>query len=350
MALHCLTGADLSRSNLNLREALSAVASTIYGTYEYVSLISKVVQGETLWITAVDEADQLAGVLPLIQRQTRFGVIANSLPFFGSHGGPNVIGGSAHVELAILREYKNYCTSIENIAASTIIEPLKGFVNDSEIVKSVLGSPTDSRISLITDLQQLSDPVQFMGNLPDPRPRNIRKALRLGIEVSHGNEVARLEALHGIHIENTARINGLIKPTIFFELLSQELPLDYWTVFTGELNGEVIAALLLLKYGLTVEYFIPAVATEHMSTQGLSLVIFEAMKEMHKQGFEKWNWGGTWATQTGVYDFKRKWSTTENAYKYYSTIHDPRLVKAPFSELLLDAPYFYWYPVSLGKK
>ena len=73
-------------------------------------------------------------------------------------------------------------------------------------------------------------------------------------------------------------------------------------------------------FNKTVEYFTPADFIRHRRTQALALVIYEAMKDAMKKGYKNWNWGGTWLSQDGVYDFKKRWGTTEHPYFYYTQI------------------------------
>ena len=140
----------------------------------------------------------------------------------------------------------------------------------------------------------------------DPRPRNIRKALKEGIAVSCGNERTRLEFMHRIHLQNMNAIGGLTKSWDFFEQVALSMLQETWTVYSGELNEEPVAALLIFYFNGTVEYFTPVIRPEFRHTQALALVIYEAMKDaVQKKACKLWNWGGTWLSQGGVYDFKK---------------------------------------------
>ncbi len=45
----------------------------------------------------------------------------------------------------------------------------------------------------------------------DPRPRNIRRAVKEGIQVTSGNEKVSVEFLFKVHVENMQAIGGLSK-------------------------------------------------------------------------------------------------------------------------------------------
>ena len=156
----------------------------------------------------------------------------------------------------------------------------------------------------------------------DPRPRNIRRALKEGVQVSSGNEKVSVEFLYKIHVENMQAIGGLSKSWDFFEKLLSDMPRDLWSVYVGAKDDQPIAALLVFYFNGTVEYFTPVIMSEHRKTQALALVIFEAMKDaVSKKGCKNWNWGGTWLSQGGVYDFKKRWGTSDYPYYYLSLIH-----------------------------
>ena len=98
---------------------------------------------------------------------------------------------------------------------------------------------------------------------------------------------------------------------------------NQWAIFTAFLGDKPIAALLVFYFNKTVEYFTPVIDESYRSTQSLALVIYEAMRDSIFNGFSNWNWGGTWLTQGGVYDFKKRWGTTEYRYYYFTRVfHD----------------------------
>ena len=59
--------------------------------------------------------------------------------------------------------------------------------------------------------------------------------------------------------------------------------------------------------------------------QPLALIIYKAMQDSIHNGFKYWNWGGTWKSQTGVYNFKRKWGSQNSDYKYYIKVYSNKV-------------------------
>ena len=108
-------------------------------------------------------------------------------------------------------------------------------------------------------------------------------------------------------------------------------------------NSATVAALLLFYHNKTVEYFTPVIKKQYRSTQALSYIIYSAMIEAREKGFLNWNWGGTWSSQSGVYDFKKKWGTKDNHYYYYIKISNKELLKSTIE--ILENEYYGFYTI-----
>lgn len=70
------------------------------------------------------------------------------------------------------------------------------------------------------------------------------------------------------------------------------------------------------------------------------------MQDAIKNGYKNWNWGGTWATQDGVYRFKKRWGTEDLNYYYYTKLnYDVKQL----SKIELNNSYEYFYTVPFGE-
>ena len=122
------------------------------------------------------------------------------------------------------------------------------------------------------------------------------------------------------------------------------MPEDTWSIHLATMEGQPIAALLLFYFNKTVEYFTPVILAEHRGTQALALVIFEAMKDAMLRGYDNWNWGGTWLSQGGVYDFKKRWGTSEHTYYYFTQVFNQDVLSLSKAVLVKDYLGFYVVP------
>jgi len=317
--------------------------SLVYTSLEFINLISAHLGAESFWIVAQKD-NEILGVLPFLESKAgKFGAVFNSLPYYGSNGG--VIQTRRNIEVKkilikkffVLAQKKNACS------ATIVTNPL---LKDNHVYKEVLNDYVlDERIGQITHLPENPDD-ELIKIFDDPRPRNIRRAQKEGIKVSSGNERSSVEFLYKVHVENMQAIGGLNKSWDFFEKLLSDMPSNMWSVYIGSKDGEPVSALLLFYFNGTVEYFTPVIKSEHRNTQALSLVIFEAMQDAANKKFKNWNWGGTWLSQTGVYDFKKKWGTSDYPYYYYTKLFNERVRFSSKGALLKDYPGFFVLPFS----
>ena len=82
----------------------------------------------------------------------------------------------------------------------------------------------------------------------------------------------------------------------------------------------------------------------------MSAILKTAMEDAGKQGYKRWNWGGTWASQTGVYRFKRKWGAVDKRYDYYIQLNDESMLSWSQEKILKSFPGFYVLPFSALKE
>jgi hypothetical protein len=318
--------------------------SLVYSCPRFIDLIASHLDASPGWILAKN-GTELLGALPFVQSQDgALGTVFNSLPYYGSNGGVVQHVQDDEIKRSLIECFFDFAQSQNSCSATLITNPL---VMDHEVYENCLdGFIRDERIGQITHLPDNSDD-ELIEIFDDPRPRNIRRALKEGIQVSSGNEKSSVEFLYEIHVENIKAIGGLSKSWDFFEKLLSDMPRDLWSVYVGTRNDQPIAALLVFFFNGTAEYFTPVLISEHRNTQALALVIYDAMKDaVSRKGCKNWNWGGTWLSQRGVYDFKKRWGTSEYPYYYYTKLFHEGVRSSSKEALLANYPGFYVLPFS----
>ena len=144
----------------------------------------------------------------------------------------------------------------------------------------------------------------------------VRKAMKMVSSVDIDNDA--FDFLRRVHRENMRVLGGIAKPDAFFDLVPKHFDAGAdFDFFVAEVGGERSAALLVFYFNEAAEYYTPVVRAEARTTQALSLLIHRAMTNAVERGCRKWNWGGTWSTQHGVYQFKSRWGTQDRPYTYY---------------------------------
>jgi len=281
---------------------------------------------------------EVVGALPLMAVDGRYGTVWNSLPYFGSHGGVLALNGDAAAVL-----YEAYAALLETseVVAATVIGNPWAPLDEERLAFDL----SDERIGQATDLGSLSEspPDRFWAAIDSSARRNVRKAQASGVTVRTDSEaVGFLADCHG---QNISAVGGKPKNRRFFDLLRRHFtPGKDYNIYVAEAENVTVAALLLFYYNRTVEYFVPATAAGFRSLQPMAFIVATAMADAVRIGYRRWNWGGTWLNQEGVYRFKRKWNATERPYRYYTRVIDRSLLSLRREELATAYEDFYVLP------
>jgi hypothetical protein len=316
---------------------LGCPEAMLYHSPKYRRLLVELLECRPLGAAVLD-GDELVGIAAVMESDGPQGRILNSLPFYGSHGGLLARTDAARRTLA---EWYRDLVAGDGIAAATMVEnPLA----PGSSVDGVAGDYADERIGQLTPLTvDKAEPDALMASLHSKTRNMVRKGESSGVAV--GTDARQLQVLAQIHGENMRAMSASPKPDRFFELVPRVFEEGReWQCWVGRKDGEVIAALLVFHFNGTTEYFTPAVREEHRSSQALSLVVFEAMRDAARRGMRWWNWGGTWRSQESVYRFKSRWGTVDMPYRYRTVVRNRELLSLSPAELLADYPYFYVVP------
>lgn len=303
---------------------------------KYKNFLEELLECESSYYIVVDDNEILA-VYPMMLKKGKLGIVYNSLPFYGSHGG---ILSTSHNATNMLIKKINEISTLNDTASNMYVSNL--FENNSN--KDFIYNIEDSRIGQIT-------PIEFNENIEENlmesfhyKTRNmIRKAQKSDIRVHIDNNA--FDFLEIIHKENMESIGGKPKSSKFFELIKKyfESNLDY-DIYVANKDGIYISAMLVFYYNNVVEYFTPVVKVEYRSFQPLSLLIFQAMVDNSNKKFKWWNWGGTWLSQDGVYRFKSRFGAIDKEYKYFIKVNNQDIYNSTKEELLSEYENFYTIP------
>ena len=317
--------------------------SLIYSSPRFMNLISSQIDADYGWLIA-KEQDQILGILPYMKKDGALGSVYNSLAYYGSNGGVTQVIEDDGIKIKLINAFYDLAIA-DNAATATIISnPL---LQDYSLYhNNTTYDYLDERIGQVTHFQNCDDADALINLFQEPRPRNIRKAIKEGVSVERCNSLKAIKFLHETHLNNMQTIGGLPKNKLFFEAIPETMEDTDWAIYIGEIDNKPIAALLVFYFNKTVEYFTPAIVEEYRNTQALSLVIYSTMQDALKNGFENWNWGGTWLSQKGVFDFKRKWGTTDYPYFYYTRVFNQDVIRQNKDFLLNEYSGFFVTPFS----
>jgi hypothetical protein len=306
---------------------------------EYRELLRRFLGCRDRYLVALT-GEKIVGALPLFVRENpRFGKVYNSLPFYGGNGA--IIGDDMEIRNTLLDSYHALLDE-DGVASGTLIT--SPFEKDDSLYRSMLPpSFTDYRIGQVTELPSVPSGLMEMFH---HKTRNaIRKGQKSGVKVDWENGEGYLDFLVTTHTENAEKIGIPPKPASFFELVTKcfEYGKQY-RVYTALVAGEPVASLLTFYFNKTAEYYTPTIVERYRDLQPMNVIVIEAMTDAVNSGFRFWNWGGTAPTAKGVYDFKKRWGTSDLNYYYFTTIKDEAVRSLRPETLLSEFPYFYVLP------
>lgn len=310
-------------------------AGLLYYSLSYKALLEEVLGCDArYWIA--DGGGGIEGVLPVMERDGPYGRVINALPFYGSHGG--VLASTDRARLRLVKHYESLVKEPGVAAAAMIENPLAPLetppahdMQDDRIGQMSLFQVDDASNGL--RLRQFDGDVRY----------DIRKAERDGVTVTIDN--GAMDFVEATHRENMAAIGGRAKSAVFFQAVPRHFAAgrDY-NIYVAERKGNRIAALLVFYFARTAEYFTPATLADARPFQPMALILWTAMQDAVARGVMRWNWGGTWRSQTGVNRFKKKWGAEESVYRYFVTLNNAEILNRSPSELLDAYPDFFVVP------
>jgi len=313
---------------------LSNPNSLIYYSLKYKAFLEDLL-GCTSAYWLAREDGRITGVLPTMRYAGRYGDVLNSLPYYGSNGG--ILASTSAAEAALVRTYDEFSRSPGVAAATWVSNPFALTAN------APAHDLIDERIAQFTPL--VDDAERLLQQIDGSARRNVNKARSEGVSVRVDNRA--FEFLEQSHHEGMAVIGGLAKTPEFFRKLPRHFCADKdYRVYVAERAGRPCAALLLLYFNRTIEYYVPTTIEAERNSQPMALILYQAMLDGAAAGYTRWNWGATWPNQIGVWRFKHKWGAIDSQYKYYVKLNRPDLLQRTRSELLNSYPGFYVVPFS----
>jgi len=297
---------------------------------------------------------QLVGALPfLVSGKGPLGRVANSSPYYGSHGGfiieSSLTGADADsVRNALFVAWKEQSAAL-GLAGYTIVEPLEGAMQN-QFWEKLDWDVLDQRTGFITPLaddNSRQNPEQAMMQRLHSKTRNmVRKGRKSVSDIKREETGTAYQFLQKTHEDNMNVMGGAAKEPRFFELARKYLDTRTYLAYVDQ---EPVAGLFLVRHNKVLEYFTPAVKSEFRSTQALSALIFQAMIDGVNEDILYWNWGGCWPSQTSLAQFKRRWGSKDKEYRYFVKLNQPledwQNLAAP--GITKAYPYFYVLPFSM---
>lgn len=320
-------------------DSSSLEGDSVYYSVEYGRFLVSLLSAESNYLIG-GTADQPTALFPLLATDGPYGKVLNALPFFGSHGAPIVCANSPIRVLDLLHRVEEDIQEGLWDAVTVVENPLSAWSDDT-LGKLNFLSPIDERISQMTHWDD--DPPEsieaLLNRFHKKEQGAIRKGSATGQNVVLGGSEKEWRFLIELHQRSISLLGGNPKTFAVFDLLRKYLG-EFLRLHCGYLNNELVTALLTIRYGSTIEYFVPVVDPRYRNLQVLPHLISEVMFSDFRNGARCWNWGGTWKSQTGVLQFKSRFGSTNRTYRYLNW--NGSKMENITSKLILES-YRYWY-------
>lgn len=298
---------------------------------EYTNFLSSLHSSmEIKILKSYSQDDKLQGIFPYaIFKDDDLGTCVNSLPFYGSHGGPISLNSEAKENL-----FTDFFKDISELDPSftTVIEnPF--FPLDDEVFKDNGFVVEDDRIGQFTFLPKKIDDFH-------QKTRNaIRKGQKIQLTIDRKINEKSWIWMQEVHAKSITRLGGKPKSKKIFDALRKNFG-DKIELWTGSLGDDLITGVVIIKYENTIEYFTPVTEEKYRDSQALSALICNLIERFSMEGFKLWNWGGTWRSQEGVYRFKNRWGAEDMVYRYFNRKKDD-ISEECLEQFKEKFPYFY---------
>lgn len=323
--------------------------ANVYASWGYREVLEDTLDAEGRYLALVNGSGDITGVLPaFVAHHSEYGSVLNSLPFFGSYGGAILEAADPDKAGRLIDGFDDLARQLGCVSSTVVVSPLDVC---PDVYESRGYDARDTRIGQVTPLPGKCDNLEDrLFDLYDGvRRRNIRKARKEGVTVRAADSREALDFVASVHSDNMVAIGGKGKPDSFYASIADRMlgkaECRLYMAYLGEVP---IAGLLAFHHNVTADYFIPAAHTNYRRTQGMCLCIHEALADAARQGMRQWNWGGTWRTQDGVYNFKSKWGTQDIPYHYYTRLYDGSETLRRMKPAELGQAYPYFFVMSYG--
>jgi CelD/BcsL family acetyltransferase involved in cellulose biosynthesis len=286
-------------------------AALVYHTPGWLQVLEAAYGYRDRSLAVIGEGGELRGVLPLMHVSTPLkGRRLVSLPF--SHSVP-LLADSPEAEAALLQAAWQL-TRQENYPYLQL--RARAFVDTP---------PPDLQAvsqNYISELDLRPGPAALLAKFASSRRRNLRQAEAAGFELRRGNSPDFAQAFYDLEVTTRQAQGAPVYPARFFPLLCQHLG-PQTSILLLSYGGEVVAGLVLLKFGRTCIYGYGGSRRDRdeelRKLQPMAWLMWQAIQEACAEGYQVFDFGTTPRHHTSLLDFKNRYNplTTELSYGYF---------------------------------
>lgn len=162
------------------------------------------------------------------------------------------------------------------------------------------------------------DEVVMQGRLRESTARNIRKAVREGVEVEFSNSLQGVMEYYRLHCL-TRRRHGLPpQPRHFFKKLHEQVIAQGLGITAlARYRGGSVAGIVCLCFGRNALYKYGASDETYQNLRANNLLLWETMKRCGQEGYRSFSLGRTELDNEGLLVFKNGWGAETAPIDYH---------------------------------
>ena len=199
---------------------------------------------------------------------------------------------------------------------------------------------------------------QIFSRFRSSTSRNIRKAIREGVQVIFSYSLESIKEYYRLH-NMTRKKHGIpSQPFYFFKnIYDNIISKKYGLVILASYEKKNIAGSVFFHFGNKAMYKFGASNIKYQHLRANNLIMWEAIKWYAEQGYESFCFGKTEPDNIGLKQFKDGWATKEELIKYFkydlikdsfikknqklTGFHNKIFAKMPISLLQLSGKLIY---------
>ena len=299
-----------------------AAEATVFHSLGFLKVLGQVLEGTEMTLLGVSDHSDLIGALPCFIKRTKLGNVLNSLPFQGSPGGcilvPDLGERSRQARVFLLSAMLDVAKENDCVSSTIISSP---FGNGDSFYPDLFEPEyTMDRISQVLELPQK---VEYLSKLYSKSCRNsVVRAEREGLVVESDSRIDSLEQVYDGQEAIMKAIGATPKPKSFFQAIPRNFTGDTdYRVYRATFHEKVVALLLVLYHGESVEYMVPVAPQEFRRLAPMNLLVHRVATDAVVSGYKFLSFGGTRPGMANLYRFKRSFGATDRPYHYFTKIH-----------------------------
>lgn len=281
----------------------SCAAATIYHTPEWESFLIKTFGYESKYLFSKNENGEIEGFLPLFYLRSKItGNRLCSVPFSHICG---YIGSEDSKSLLIEEGVNIYSKLNADYLEIRDFSALETFCFQNSFSTHIL------------DLCSDVDKVWYKLEKKSARWATT-KSKSLGVEASSTNNIEDLKEFYEINALTKRDLGVPCHPWKFFKNMF-ELLNNYVTLYVAKYNNEIIAGGIIESFKDNVLYGYGAAHPDYLKFHPYNAFIWKSIEDACINGYTYFDFGRTSYDNKGLFDFKKRWGTTEKKlyYSYY---------------------------------